>query len=144
MTSILPKTVVISGKKYSVVFREGSGADFSTSSRRIRVGVNNEHDTMNCYMHEVIEAILVERGFRFHVYPGSNEKIRFVMDHGDFETVVDDIYAAINVLMEPDFQMKVPEIGGKNDKTSPKASKKRKNKKEKKGKVGKGKTNRGH
>ena len=82
---VFPKSVVIAGKKYSIVLdpkrMDGEG-DINT--KRITVGTAIPGDSVEIFLHEVLEVILYERGHRYASYAEGNDGLRFVMTHHDF------------------------------------------------------------
>lgn len=134
----LPKYQIISGKKYKTKFSPGCGGTFDTGSCIIEIGDDDNNAIIECYIHEVIEAILTERIHRYQYYPDGNDRLQFAFDHADFVNIVKDIVVGLNGLFKPEYSMGMEESYVT---TSTKASKKAKSKKEKKAKVKKNKAN---
>lgn len=135
----LPKYQIISGKKYKTKFSPGCGGTFDTGSCIIEIGDDDNNAIIECYIHEVIEAILTERIHRYQYYSdGTNEKLQFVFNHADFVNIVKDIVVGLNGLFKPEYYIKMEESY-----VTPrtKANKKAKSKKEKKAKIKKNKAN---
>ena len=59
------------------------------------IGTANPTDTVENFLHECSEAILLSRGNLYSVYPDGNHKLRFVMDHAEFENYIKDLALAI-------------------------------------------------
>lgn len=92
----IPKHIIISGKKYTVVLdpkrADGEG---DLVKKQITVGTAIKGDAVEIFLHEVLEAILYERGHRYTCYAEGNDGIRFVLSHHEFENAVKDLAQAL-------------------------------------------------
>lgn len=85
--------VVICGKTYQIKKNPRySGGSFSLNTQEIEIGTScSKERVSDILVHEILETILVELGFRF-ILPTSepeNGDYRFVMTHDDFEKAAD-------------------------------------------------------
>lgn len=96
----LPKKINICGKPYTVRLdpnrADGEG---DLIKKIITVGGASKGDIPEIFLHEVLEAILFERGHRYASYAEGNDGLRFVMSHHDFENVVKDLSGAISIYL---------------------------------------------
>ena len=90
--------IPIAGKTYTVRFRKNyEGASFYTDTQEIIIGTGLPQERQAEYfLHEILEAICVERCVRYFGRPdaGSGDLV-FVMTHHEFEIVVADLAAAL-------------------------------------------------
>lgn len=88
----LPKSVIISGKKYKIILDKNStNGETNLSDGIIKIGIQNLLQVEETLLHEILEAILYERGHRYSIYPDGNDKLKFVYDHSEFENMCKDI-----------------------------------------------------
>lgn len=91
----LPKTVKICGHTYTVKQDKTiSGGHGIPAEKTITIGTACPQESREIFIHEVMEAILYERGHRYTCYAEGNDGLRFVMDHHEFENICKDILAA--------------------------------------------------
>ena len=91
----IPKFIQICGLKVSV--RQDPkrfDGEYDLKTKVMTIGTGSLAQIPEIFLHEVIEAILYERGHRFCLYDEGNDQLRFVLDHHEFENVVKDISAA--------------------------------------------------
>ena len=92
----LPRYVILSGKKFKVTVdltRDDGECDLENMI--MTVGGKNPGDLLENFMHEAFETILVIRSNRYTVYAEGNDKIKFVLDHAEFENAVKDFALAM-------------------------------------------------
>ncbi len=96
----LPKTVQISGKTYTVVKKPKKwGGTCQTGSQTIGVGTaknQNAERIFNNFIHEVLEAITLERKLR---YEAADDEMVFVMTHKQFDDYARDFATAIRPMV---------------------------------------------
>jgi len=98
-----PKKVVIAGREWSVVWdKTVEGACFDGNSAMIVIGRDGKGSEMELYLHEVLEALLHERGHRYHYYcsDGGNEKRIFSFNHAEFVNIVKDLALILKPLLK--------------------------------------------
>ena len=92
----LPKTVQISGKKYTV--RKDNtmwGGNGGTARQEIVVGTKKDQSCarqFENFMHEVAELAAAEQHLR---YEAADDEVMFVMNHKQFNSFANDIATAI-------------------------------------------------
>ena len=92
----LPKSVIITGKRYRVVLDpQRDDGEFDMEKMAITIGTQNPADVLENFLHEVWEGILLSRGNRYSVYVEGNDKLRFVQDHAELENAIKDLALAI-------------------------------------------------
>ena len=96
----LPKQVIIAGRTTPVVSdKTMRGGEWFNNPSLIKIGHHeDEEERLNIFIHECLEAILTLRGHRYEGYP---ESYRFVMDHAEFQNVINDLYLAIKDIIDP-------------------------------------------
>lgn len=98
----LPKTVIIAGREYRVrKDPKYAGGYFGFKDYEITIGTKCPKDTANIFLHECLEAICAERGYRYHPHsnPQSTE-YRFFMNHYEFESAVVDLALALKDVLK--------------------------------------------
>ena len=97
----LPKHIQICSLKVLILQdpRRVDG-EYDCNKKVITIGTGSPAQVPEIFLHEVLEAILYERGHRFTLYAEGNDQLRFVMDHKEFENVVKDICAAFPNLVK--------------------------------------------
>lgn len=92
----LPKTVIISGKTYSVKSNSKNwGGTADNSSQIITVGTKGDQSEQRIFdnlIHEVVESVIVERNLSF---VSSDNELKIVMNHKEFDQVAVDISTAL-------------------------------------------------
>ena len=91
------KKVIISGMPYTIK-RGGEGGSFGWYKRRITISKAYKKERLLQYLlHEICEAILVERNLRYELSlnPRENGNMLFVMNHTQFDDFVGDICSAL-------------------------------------------------
>lgn len=91
----LPKTVNICGKIYKVLRDRTKWGGSCTTQGKIEVTSHrtaSNHRQVCTYIHEVMEAICLERNLRF---VASDDDIVFVMTHKQFEDFTKDVTTAL-------------------------------------------------
>jgi hypothetical protein len=91
-----PSKVIIGGLEYSIKYdpKRSDGAFFG-NKYQIIIGTKYVQDVRGIFLHEIIEAIITERGFRWRMYNDSNEKMLFAFNHSEFEAIVRDVALAL-------------------------------------------------
>ena len=93
-----------------------SWGHFNATTRKIEIG---EIGLMENFMHEVAEAILVERLLRYMQYvDDTNDGIAFVMNHKEFSLFCQDLLTAITPILIKNPIRSLPNVG--REKTSTK------------------------
>jgi hypothetical protein len=98
----LPKKVFITGRMWNIKRSSvSSGAEFNSNEAEITIGKCGKDQDFEMLLHEVLEAIIQDRGHRYHLYcDGQNEKLMFIMNHAQFNNVVQDLTAALRPIFE--------------------------------------------
>jgi hypothetical protein len=93
----LPKTVQICGKTFKVTaHKDKSGASFSVDDFTIKIGTKFPQDIPENFVHEVIEAVFLQRGMRYKLYDDSRSSdYLFSFKHEEFQNAVIDIVIAL-------------------------------------------------
>jgi hypothetical protein len=93
----LPKTVQICGKQFKVIQKKNmEGGNFSFGNLTINIGTKYPHDIPVSFIHEVIEAVFVERGMRYKLYEDARiSEYLFSFKHEEFQNAVIDIVIAL-------------------------------------------------
>lgn len=95
----LPKTVVISGRTYTVSKNSKSyGSSGETGKRTISIGTkwkSDEHE-FDTFLHEVVELVCCER--KCH-YTAADDTIAITMNHREFTEVITDVATAIKPML---------------------------------------------
>jgi hypothetical protein len=95
-TMKLPKKISICGVDYDVVQdKKINGGKFDCGTYKIKIGIRYPKDVPNIFLHEIIEAIITERGQRWRMWSDTNEKLLFSFNHAEFVNIVMDIAAAL-------------------------------------------------
>jgi len=99
----LPKTVIISGYKWNVIQEsKACGGSFNNNEKSIYIGSKIDNEKVEIFLHEIIEAILSERGKRYCIYGnGINDRVLFSFYHYEFENIIKDIMCAIKDILKP-------------------------------------------
>jgi len=111
------KRIKILGNDWTLeVKKKLSGGHFNATTRKIEIG---EIGLMENFMHEVAEAILVERLLRYMQYvDDTNDGIAFVMNHKEFSLFCQDLLTAITPILIKNPIRSLPNVG--REKTSTK------------------------
>ena len=98
----LPKSVIICGYKWKIVqVPEDSGGWFVNGEKTIYIGGKIEKEKTEIFLHEVIEAILSDRGMRYSIYAtGTNDRLLFSFYHYEFESIIKDITLALQDILK--------------------------------------------
>ena len=92
----LPSSVPIAGRVCQVTTGEGTDASYCRKTGTIVLGGKNESKMAELFIHEVLEAILFERGHEYYIYAGdTNEKLLFNMNHAEYDNVCKDLALAL-------------------------------------------------
>lgn len=84
----IPKRVIIAGAEYSVVAdKRGEGGAISGTAHIITIGTKNPSEVPNILTHELLEACLMELGYRYHQYNDGNDGLMFAFDHAGLNRV---------------------------------------------------------
>ena len=97
----LPKSVNICGKMFSVVSdKDSDGGNVDMEKRIITVGTMNKDDILENFLHEVGEAILVTREFRYAREREEKDSAdyRFIMNHEEWTLFGKDMSIALKNL----------------------------------------------
>jgi len=97
----LPKKVLIAGKYWKVrTDKTTNGGSFRGDLAEMTIGTQYPQDVLETFLHEVIEATLMERHCRFYLYSAEgNESYRFFFNHEEFDHVVRDLSVTLQNLM---------------------------------------------
>lgn len=93
----LPKEVVIAGQVWKVRTNQKSGGCFDSTKNQITVGLKYPQDVLGIFFHEVIEALITMRGFRYADLNGTHI---FSMFHDDFNNLIQDFTYAIKDMIK--------------------------------------------
>lgn len=86
----IPKSVVISGKRWKVVVDPKNGGGwFDGAKNIISIGTKYPQDISDIFIHEVLECILTENNLRYSLgrTPKENGDLIFSFNHKEFEAV---------------------------------------------------------
>lgn len=95
----LPRHVLICGKRYTVTADpEHDGGRADTATRRIEVGTMDPAEVPENLLHEIGEAILMERDFRYvpEKEELENSDYRFFLTHADWQLFCKDMAIALS------------------------------------------------
>lgn len=89
--------IKILGKEWTIKYEKSrSGGEFWGDKFEIIVGTKYPKDIPDILYHEIIEAILTERGLRYNRYSqAANSGYMFVFDHKEFENLIVDISSVL-------------------------------------------------
>ena len=99
----LPKTVTIYGKEWKVTKDPKRGGGSSASSvPEIRIGTKYKSSMLENFLHEVIEAILMENLLRLQKPHTGNDNgdYIFVLTHEQFENIIPQIALALKDIIK--------------------------------------------
>lgn len=93
---VIPSSVLICGAEWDIKLnpKEGRGW-FNGAKFEIGIGTKHSKDVPMIFLHEVIEAIITDRGHRYKIFHETNEKLLFSFNHAEFENIVRDIALAL-------------------------------------------------
>jgi len=99
-----PKRIIIAGREWKVK-RDSSLAGvafFDSFTATISLGKKyGEGEELEAFLHEVVEAILQDRGHRYHYNcDGDNDKRIFVFNHAQFTNVIRDLAGAVRLIVK--------------------------------------------
>jgi len=95
-----PKKIVIGGKEWRISYdSKKSGGSFQTSDYTIKIGTKYKQDIIEVFLHEVIEAALSNRMFRWPMWDNTNNRMIFVFDHNQFEEIIKDLAYALKPIL---------------------------------------------
>lgn len=98
----LPRVVTIVGLEYKVIAdKDKTGGWFNTGAKEIHIGTKIKSDIKRIFVHEVLEAILTERGNRYTLYGnGTNDRLLFSFYHYEYEQIVDELVYSLKSLIK--------------------------------------------
>lgn len=94
----IPSSVIVCGKPCKIVTdKTHQGGSFSSATMTIEIGTANPDDIEENFVHEVSEAILAIRDYRYitEVLEPDSGDYRFFMDHKEFQLFVKDLSIAL-------------------------------------------------
>jgi hypothetical protein len=94
----IPKKINICGRMFDVrTDTTHDGGSVDTDTRVIEIGTNDPEETPENLIHEVGEAIMIMRDFRYarEKHDLENEDYRFFMNHGDWQLFCKDLAIAL-------------------------------------------------
>lgn len=94
----LPKHVLICGKKFTLKQNKAhDGGSFDEATLTIEIGTLDPDEVAENFLHEIGEAILAIRDFRFvpQKHELENGDYRFFLDHKDWQTFAKDLAIAL-------------------------------------------------
>lgn len=89
-----PKTVLICGRPYKVKLDPThDGGQFSETDQTIVVGTISPSKIPDIFLHEVVEAVMALRNYRYVVQRGEldNGDYRFFLNHTEYELLITDV-----------------------------------------------------
>jgi len=97
----LPKTVTIAGREWRIIQdKKMRGGTFDAGKCEIVIGIKYPKDIPDVFLHEILEAILLERNCRYSLFEKySNDGYLFVMQHKEFDNVGRDLALALKDVM---------------------------------------------
>ncbi len=104
------KKIKILGNDWTLeVKKKVSGGHFNATTRKIEIG---SIGLMENFMHEVAEAIMVERLLRYMQYvDDTNDGIAFVFDHKQFSLFCQDLLTALTPIFIKNPLSALPNVG---------------------------------
>jgi len=96
---IIGKTI-IAGKEWTIVRTSDLGGWFDSNILTIGIGHSNKADMLDTLMHEILEAVLFERGYRYKLYDEGNEKMLFSFNHAEFDNIACDMVLALKPFLK--------------------------------------------
>jgi len=98
-----PKTLIIGGVKWSIVFdKKIQGGSFYWHEHIIKIDKSYADERrFQVLIHEIVEAIMVNNAMRFqlNLTAISNGDYRFSFDHGQFEIFTDELAGILKQFM---------------------------------------------
>ena len=93
----LPSTVIIAGQEWVVKTNKKSGGSFDAGKCVITVGTKYPQDVFMVFLHEVFEAILMMRGYRYYTYDASGNPVEYLFNfcHREFDNMMYDVALAL-------------------------------------------------
>lgn len=87
----LPGKVTIGGQEWTIKEEpKKRGAWFKNNI--IGIGVKDEHDILDCFVHEILECILMMRGHRYVRY---KDDFMFMFNHHELSCIGQDLALAL-------------------------------------------------
>ena len=93
---VIPSSVIISGAEWDIKLNPKDGGGYFNGAKfEIGIGTKHKKDVPMILLHEIIEAIITDRGHRYKIFHETNEKLLFCFNHAEFENIVRDIALAL-------------------------------------------------
>lgn len=94
---IIPKIVTIAGREWAIIQdKKVRGGSFDAAKCEIIIGTEYPKDIPDVFLHEVMEAILLERNCRYCLFEKyENGNHLFVMSHKEFDNFGRDVALAL-------------------------------------------------
>lgn len=92
----LPKNVKIGGKLYCVRRNRKLGSAYGRVNcvkKAMEIGIGEDQEVFDTYVHEIAEAALIENCFRFN--RNGQEDFVYQMNHTEFDRFIGDVACAI-------------------------------------------------
>ena len=91
-----PEKINIGGKDWKITYHNKS-LNSSFVNYHIKIGIKQPEELLENLLHEILEAILVERGHRYSLYNAyfGNDGLLFSFNHNDFENIVKDLVSCL-------------------------------------------------
>ena len=98
----LPKKVLIAGKEWDVIQDKNMrGGQFDCCKAMMKIGTKYPKEIGDVFLHEVIEAILLERNCRYSLFGKyENDGYIFVLNHKEFDNLCRDIVFALKDVLK--------------------------------------------
>jgi len=94
------KTIPIGGVEWEVKTTNAYGGGFDNSIPGITIGTEVKKMIPVIFLHEVLEAIITERGCRYKLNPdGGNGDIMFIFNHKEYDNITRDLALALDGLL---------------------------------------------
>jgi hypothetical protein len=96
-------TISIAGAQWEIKLEDTCGGGFDSSIPAIVVGTKMPKLIPTILLHEILEAILAERGCRYRLTnEGDNGDLMFVFNHKEFDNLTRDLATALERFLNID------------------------------------------
>ena len=96
----LPTSVIIAGRTWKVLYdKDVQGGEWYSQPGVIKIGpTSSDEEKIGIFVHEILEAILTTRNYRYDNYPDGNDL--FVFNHREFINIVKDLTLALRGVLK--------------------------------------------
>lgn len=97
----LPKSVVIAGLDFRVKYnRSVDGADWSSRTGLIRINPKRGEPVFALFLHEVIEALMTRRGYRYEKNENCNCEDLYIFSHPQYVELIRDLAVILRPMLK--------------------------------------------